>query len=368
MPAEQPDTPSRIRRLALRVRVPLILALLAGGILLVTVLVNEEDDPTTFRSDEIGRGEALAPGEEPKSYRITYDVHRDGADSRMLLTVRRPFRSRVDDGATGMVRLSRLGTRVLAEPGAVPVTTRGAPQVPSGDVRVLPFLRTAVEAHIAQLGERRRLEELDVECQVYTITFAAVGEEWMLCIDDRGLVVEERGPDGRRTAVEIEIDPDVGNEVFSAQTAPAPPEEGGGAFEKADAGTEVVWVAPEPPPGYGHRGRFTFVTPRDDPHRRRGIVDVWRAGPDFVALEQGRSITGAPAFPAVEPAIEADAGAAGPAQLVLTREGPDLRVDRGDGAYVRVHGTAPPEVLRRFAATIVSAEAVPTTTTPTGQD
>lgn len=203
------------------------------------------------------------------------------------------------------------------------------------------------------------------------------------CIDADGIVLDETlFLDGelslRRTAVDVDTGVDLDDpalvEALFVEAVVVPADQGGGSVlpVEPDAGAEgAFWVVPESVTGtdglldgYGYEGRFAVIPPQPERFSEEvdagspiaGTADVYRAGPDVVVVYQGSTQLGDRPFADEPAAIAVDLGALGPGVLLLDATGSEVRADRGDGDFVHVVGTTPPDVLERIARALVITE------------
>lgn len=333
-------------------------ALAAGGIV---VLVGALVVLGVVRSRDVP---AIAERDPPLSYRLTYrvDEFRPGkpAGTRLqILSVRRPFDGRnqtsEDDGSEPAAIVSTID-RVwrLTSDGPEDLGPK-APSTAVGDARPLLAMGRAIHEGLAKQAGRARVRGR--ACTRYAVAqppgkpLSAPGPiaRTELCVDRRGLVLEEKVFSGRtlsrvRRAIEVEIDPDLPPEIF---LAPRP-------RSGADATVHVRKLAddeaadPEPPAvrlpdGFTREGRWLVERTADG---TRTLAAVWTRGPDLLIAETARG-PAAPWPPAVQPvAVRRDGGAG--AELVLDLVASQVRWTAGD-AHRRVYGTLPVEQLLRAA-------------------
>ncbi len=372
----------------LRVRV-ISLVLLVLIVILVVTLASLGDDDGDVRSGSDPIDDAGAPvavRSTPQTYRIVYRVENRGGGDLVVeteeVTVRRPFDGRVVDRAgeppgdnQQSVTVTRFGFFGTDSPRAEPTVLQVPPNPPAGDADPVDALNAAVELDLAELRERRRIAEVDRQCQVYRIggpiaggaltpLGAVEGEHTDLCVDTSGLVLEEVNVVDddrvlrRRVAVEYDESPGVGDDVFDGPDAEIPPaDQGGGSVLEVEPTSrppaDPFFEVPEPPAGFEHRGRFAVIPPQAEAfaeplqrnERVAGVSDVYVDGGELLVIDQGGTLGRVDAFEEHPFGREVDAGALGSAELLLGPRTSEVRVARDGGRYVRVYGTVAPELL-----------------------
>jgi len=319
-------------------------------------------------------------GEAPLAYSITYRVEAGDTVTTDVLTVQRPFRSRLtthEGGSTGgrvlSERASALGVLATSSGGpwgrlVVP------PAVASADLRPDAALAAAIAAGLVEdLGSG---EVGGRACHRYaTATSVASGtlleptdhERAEVCIDAVGLVLSERWElDGSvvrtKRAVALSFD-----DVTDLEVPDGTELDGGGQLERLDDGA----ASPFPnslaigalPPGFDHVGRYAVVPPDlsaepDAPSsapKVATITDVWQRGPDLLILDQGASLGPEP-FPATEVDVPVRLATAGldDAALVLDLRASEIRIHTEDGGFVRLSATLPPDELISIARSLAA--------------
>lgn len=320
--------------------------------------------------------------EIPTSYRVVYEVEAasgpDAPDTvtTEVLQVERPFRSlvmtragRPPGGPVIGGRISDLN-RLLQYVDGRWTELQVPPAPAASDIRLDRVLDALVESDdVERLGVVRRIAGR--ACQVHlfggpitTGELAPVsvrGEDRAeVCVDEAGLVLSEvwsRDDEvlRRRTAVDVEIDPDFDDETFVVEESElVSATDGGGSARRATDDSrfgERTWELPEPPDGFEHEGRWVIVRPRlnvavdpfADPgdDRIAGIATVWSRGPDALVVEQGASRDGTRPFEPHPRGEEVDLGALDVGEVVTDGRGTEVRVSYVDGSYVRVWSTLP---------------------------
>lgn len=361
----------------------LIAAVAAGAVVAVRSRRDDGDGATTLvlrRSGSVVIERAaespLPPANSPNAYRIDYRVtFRSGASNVERLAVRRPFDSRLEtffrpqaDGPPDRVRESRFGviaTRAGTDPARVVATS---PNVAAGDVRVAG-LAAAVEAGVAERRERRRVAGR--ECDVYRAGGSVIDgplrrptprDHTDVCVDAAGLLLEgwvvtDGKPLVHRLATAVTDAPSrVGDMTLTLPDAPTDPAGGDGSIGQVQAGTAPVgpaFAVDTAPAGFAFKGRFAVVPGQlalADPTREgqavAGLTDVWTRGSEIVAVEQGGRLDQSDPFSYDEKSPKVDlAPLASEGELRFSLSGAELRVLLGEGRFVRVYGTVPPDSL-----------------------
>lgn len=311
----------------------------------------------------------LGATDPARSYRVVYLVEDfaagGAAASTEILTVRRPFESRVEVRSGRPPGTERLSLTIggfaqqQRTSGAEASVLTVEPSPPPGDVRVDGLLDDAVaRGLLVATDERRELEGRP--CDVYR----TAGRE--LCIDEGGIVLgDELVVDGevrrRRTAISVAVNPArLADEDFAITGTPVPPADGGGAIREvtADSRTDeaTVYEMEAGAEGFRHRGRYA-ITPAGSVGetgivptgvRAVGVIDVWTRGPDFVAVFNGGTDDQADPF-ADDPRARPVEFASRLGESVVSLAGAEVRADLGEGRFVRVYGTVAVDELVALA-------------------
>lgn len=303
--------------------------------------------------------EPLALGDLPASYRITYRVQDGDRTTMEVLSVERPFDSRLETfdgedvrGRPDMVEINTLG-RSAREGGR---SGRLAVAVPPGlapaDVRV----EHALGSDVLERGERKTI--VDRECQVFRtgqslrLVELVAGDDVEVCIDAAGLVLEERDGDRRRTAIEVELDVEAS---FDVGTRTVPVLDGGGAVQPLSDDSRppgTFWELGDDLP-LPHAGRYAVVPPQPDAFtdatlRGRRIAtttDVLTDGFDLVVIDRGGTLEGIDVIGEDDEGQTVDVGDLGEGTLRRTSFGAEITVALDAGQFIRVSGTLPTDEL-----------------------
>lgn len=317
----------------------------------------------------------------PASYRLVYRVElwRSGERSTSTeeLLVRRPFEG-VRERRRGQTVQDRTRTalgRLTLGPVGQQVVVATAPGAAVGDLRLDTVLEEALDD--GRISRREVREVAGNACQVYRfagpigtggIEPPETSEEWAdLCFDARGLLLEEVWVVGgrvrqRRLAEVVEVDPVIEQGRFAFEDPLLDPKRGGGSLRPVDLGSRPpgpFWELATPPPGFTAQDRFALVPPVDESaaanerSRIGSVVDLFVAGPDFIAIDQGGTINQVQALPKPGPDSRTEAiDGLGKAELLLSIRTNEVRVLLDRGRFLRVYGTRPLDELLTVARSL----------------
>lgn len=313
----------------------------------------------------------------PRRFTITYRVVTGEAETTEVLTVQRPFASRlvVHEGASTKGRvlserassLGLLGTSSGARWGRLVVP----PAPASADLRPDVALAAAVGSHLVDdlgpatvLGRPCRRYAVGTTVSGGTLTPIKEGERAEVCIDASGLLLEERwtikGELVRtRRAVALTSGGTEPLDVPAGQ-----PLTGSGLLTRLADNAPVPFaesVTMRVPEGFAHEGRFAVVPPdlslqdqqtqKESAPKIATVTDVWTRGADLLILDQGAA-TGADPFAPSEVAAPLDLPGFASARLVLDLRASEVRVRLADGGFVRIAATLPPDELIAIARSL----------------
>lgn len=298
--------------------------------------------------------EPLALDDVVTSYRITYEVREGDDRSTEVLTVNRPFESRIETGDTVEVTTFGRSSRTTVDGEVLAVAV--PPTVAPGDARVEHHLGTEV------LERGRRKTVAGRECQVFRtgqslrLVELLPGDAVEVCIDASGLVLEERDGDRVRVATEVEIDVD---DTYAVEERTVPVLQGGGAVQRLTDDSRTpgeFWELGDDLP-LPHDGRYAVVPPQPDAFsdatlRGRRIAtttDVLTDGVDVIVVDRGGTLEGIDVIGDDDAAEIVDAGALGDGTLRRTSFGAELTVQLDGGRFVRISGTVPVDDLLAVA-------------------
>lgn len=312
------------------------------------------------------------------TYRVTSLASGSGATTSWeLLTVQRPFTS------------SDLTYRRRPTPGAVPVSgslfTRdtlyvdqggtvhpvaGRQPGPGGDDQDLATQLPELEDRglVRDLGRSRHLA--GASCQLYRFSgppngavapFAGSDHD-DICLDSRGIeLAEDWTYRGRlveeRAAVALSVGRVSDPVTAGALRAAGRPAAGSGTpLAAPDPSATTFLPAPPVPPGFHRAALERFVEP--DPQNPAGLLAasvVWAFtdGPDVITVEAGQGAPGQLPWGTEPTRAEAITLAGlGRAQSAIRSDGAEVRVDLGNGRWVRVRGTVPVAGLVVYAGSL----------------
>ncbi len=346
--------------------------------------------------DDSGDGDGLPEVGEgiPEAYRIVYEVVTPDARGTEERTVHRPFDARVVQrdaaGAVTAERWSTLGVLVTRSQGADAVRIDTAVAPAASDVRPERFTDRLVEA--GRLEERtggrvrgracvRVAEASDVLTAVDPGAEGEAGEPISVpvtverCVDDQGLVLEERWTTraGERVLTKRAVELELGDNVPTIEVpdaTPLPAEQGNGAVREIDADERPpfveAWERPVPD-GFTFVGRYA-VSPARLSTSSSAVpgeadlalyTDVWRRGPDVIMLDQGAADGGATPFDPETALGPVELAGIGPAELAVDVRIAEVRLTRPVGGFVRVAGTIDPDDLVALAGNLRPLGATP---------
>lgn len=341
----------------------------AAGVLtagLVASIVVVTGGPTS----DAGSTAALDFDVVPESYVVRYETS-SGAD--LLVQVMRPWASRTVVGE--QLQRADLGILAIGAEDAETAAFVSLPAIAPGDLRPDIALPDAVARGLAEIGERKVVN--GTECQTYLTRapldaepIAPPGETVVAsCIDDRGLLLEERqSVSGRevlsRMAVEVLVPGPVLEGPNGVEQLLLDVDEGGAAMRPipdVEALRIAAWHL-DAVPGFELVGAFATVhaNPKvqTDPLERftrvASVTWVWEDGHDVVILETGAVTDGSSVpIPGGGVSIGRWPGplALDDATLLVSARGNELRHSDGDG-FLRLLVTLPTDRLLEIASMV----------------
>lgn len=312
-------------------------------------------------------------GGEPSSYRITYRVRAGDEVTTEVLSVRRPFDSRlvVRSGrppgeAVRSVRTGRFGTIEADSATSEPLRLTVPPSLAPSDLRLRPTLEAAAAAGIVRATGRRTVAGRPCELFVTggpvsagtLVPLAdAESESAEICVDARGLLLEERWLKSRtvlrhRRAVAVSALSEMPRFGITGAKAPASGQDGSitrvtdesrlplGSFE----------LSGPPLPGFERLGRWASISPRlgelsgqlePDAGRRAALHEIWTRGVDVFTVEQGSLLGVGGPLEDHPHGISTDLGSLGTGQSIHDLRLNEVRANVPGFGYVRVTGTVP---------------------------
>jgi hypothetical protein len=297
------------------------------------------------------------------------------------VTVQRPFNGRVairegttPSGALQFEGRSMLGSYSNNDQTGTEQVSGDAPAVAFGDMRIGPSLDDLVAKGLFVLRERRHA--LGQDCQVYRtgsplqslkITAPTATDYADACVNDAGLPLEEVTVVGgkltqRLTATELVLDPGFEPTTFAITGTPVGFDQGGSVLTPLDLTATPApgyWQLDPAPAGFDHTGRYQLLSPDQatqgagDPIS--GYVDVYVRGVDVLVVRQGPTAGEPDLSSAASAGAPVDAGALGPAQLMLSSIGPVIAAHPGTDTFVDLSGTGAPADLQALTGSLHQA-------------
>jgi len=312
--------------------------------------------------------EPIELGSPPATYRIVYRITDGDRVMSERLVVARPFDSRretfASDDGTGRpvtVDISTFGRASHTESAAT-LAVAVPPAVPGGDVRLDHVVGTEV---LRRAGQRTIAGR---RCQVYEtgqpirLVELIAGDAVEVCVDADGLVLEERAPDRRRVAIEVEVGLDLDPRDFVVPERTVPVLDGGGAVQGLTEDSRTpgeFWELGEERP-LPWRGRYAVVPPQPDAftdatlrgRRVATTTDVLTDGLDVIVVDRGGTLQGVDVIGEDRSSTRVDAGAVGRGALRHTAVGAEITVVQPGGRFIRVSGTVVVDVLLAVARSL----------------
>jgi hypothetical protein len=187
-----------------------------------------------------------------------------------------------------------------------------------------------------------------------------------VCVDGDGIVLREEITQGgipieRRTAVQVDLAPDLDDGTFEPLGERIPEIDGGGRVRRVTAESRPADVAhhqlAEAPPGLSALGRFGVLTDAPVDANAAGtldqvlsMVDVWTGGGDLLVIENGASVRGGPVLGRGH--VDAALSWAPEATAVFLTTGIEVRAPLPTGRFVRITSTLPLDVVLALAESL----------------
>ena len=358
-------------------RIAVIVSAVATAVALVIVLVVLL----------IGRGSTgSVAAAYPRSYVIVYTVIQNGAHHWEVLSVQRPFTasdltyttatSPHDGDQPSGGSMSTANGLYAVDTAAVRLVSGRQPGVPAGD--------QYAGASIAEMTRRGLARDLGTTttvagrtCRIYRFAappsgaiaaLAGGGDHDDLCFDADGLELSEawvyRGAVVlQRTAVEVHASP---LPVVQSSAPQAPSTDGAAAAGPnaatitADAHPSTFIADPPPPQGFVAAGPavdFRFPDPQS-PSQAAAASVVWAFtdGAHVITVEAGSESGGGLPWSDGDTVTEpVGLRGLGPATTAVRSDGFELRIDLGQGEWVRVRGTVPLDQLIAYGHRLTRA-------------
>lgn len=360
-------------------------AVAVTGVLVAVGLWLSSGDGDSPRTTATRSSLPTTPAAEPASYEVTYESTVGEDVSTEILSVRRPFDSRLEvrkgpapGGAMTSVRVSRFGALETDAPTAESLHLTVPPTIAASDLRLKHALARAVLDGRAL--ERGRATVSNRPCLRYVVggpvTSGALlpyvpdgPERAEICVDARGLLLEERWfKEGqllrhRRAVAVRELRPS--SEHFSIGDD-VPRAEFDGAITAVTENSRLPlgsWELDRPIDGFTRLGRWTSISPRlgnansnafdPDEGRQASLHEVWTRGIDVVFIEQGSLLGEGGPLPAHPQAHPVDLGGLGLGEAIHDLRLNEVRANVPGFGFVRVAGTLPIDdiiaIARRLA-------------------
>jgi hypothetical protein len=316
----------------------------------------------------------------PRSYVVTYRVLQNGAQHWEVLTVHRPF-----DGSD-LTYDTPQAPRASEPPAAGNISTDLAlfavegtsvrtvsgrqPGPASGDQYLAPELVDLVARKLAaDTGKDQTVAGRF--CRIYRFLEPPSGpvkplgggsDHDDLCLDRSGLLLSERwtyhgGVVLERTATTVRTSDgelSAGVEPPTPSTAGAAPPSAGAGSAVPDPNPDSFLAPPAVPAGYAAAGPAVKFTLPDPQHPAStvaaSVIWAFEDGPRFVTVEAGTGRPGqVPWRPDDTVTKPATLRGLGPATTALRSDGTEVRVDVGNGRWVRVRGAMSVAQLTAYA-------------------
>jgi hypothetical protein len=352
-----------------------------AGPLLSLVLDSEEAHRMSARSATL----PTTPDSEPVSYQVTYETAVGDDVSTEILSVHRPFESRLEvrkgrppGGAVTSLRVSRFGALETKSPTASSLHLTVPPTIAASDLRLRAGLTQSLrEGRALDLGDDvvkgrpcRRYVVGGPVASGSLIPYVAGGPERAeVCVDARGILLEERWvKDGRllrqRRAVAVE-EFDWSDDTFSIGNELPRAEFDGAVTHVTDTSRLPLgsWELAEPIEGFSRLGRWTSISPRlgsandnafdPDEGRQASLHEVWTRGIDVVFIEQGSLLGEGGPLPSHPQARPIGLGALGAGEAIVDLRLNEARANVPGFGFVRVAGTVPLDDVISIARRLV---------------
>lgn len=328
-----------------------------------------------------GGGAAWRFGGAPSSYVVAYRENINGAAQWEVLAAQRPFAGSdltyvgdsqpASDQRPSSGTISTLTGLYSVTPTGVSLVSGRQPGPPSHDIWLPDELSDATSRGVAKDLHKTR-SVAGVRCAMYVVVqppsgplpaLAGAPGHDDICVARNGLVLSESWTyHGKLVETRAAMTVHVG--AGWPAELPRPPSTTGAAA--ASAAGAVVQPDPSPtsfladpptPAGFAAAGSpLSFRLP--DPQHPTGTVAasvIWayQRGAECITVEAGLEAGGQLPWKSTD-TVSRPAGLAAfsTATTALRSDGPEVRIDAGQGRWVRVRGTVPLAELLKFAATL----------------
>ena len=356
--------------------------LVIGAVGLLSFAVDSADVP---REAPAPRPLPTTPESEPLSFEVTYETAIGKQVSTEILSVRRPFESRLEvrtgrppGTAAKSVRVSRFGALETDSPTAEALHLTVPPTIAASDLRVRHSLVQAVTD--GRAIERGAGVVTGRPCLRYVVGGPVASgalvpyvpdgpERAEICVDARGILLEERWfKDDRllrhRRAVAVR-QLDSSTDQFSIGRD-LPRAEFDGAVTAVTETSRLPlgsWELDGPIEGFSRLGRWTSISPRlgnangnafdPDEGRQASLHEVWTRGIDVLFIEQGSLLGEGGPLPAHPQAFPVDLGPLGRGEAIHDLRLNEARANVPGFGFVRVAGTLPIDDVISIARRLV---------------
>ena len=327
-----------------------------------------------------------APGTEPRSYTITYRTTVGDDVSTEVVSVRRPYESRIEirsgpppGGERRSLRVSRFGAIETSSDEAYATHLTVAPSLAGGDLRMASALTTAAERGRVLMGGRSTIAGR--RCTRYVtggpvtsgslLPYVTGGAERAdVCVDRNGLLLEERwfkGDSTLRSRRATRVSAFEGRSSDFVIRGAIPLAGGADGVLTAVTGDSRLplgsWEIDGPIKGFARQGRWTSISPRlgaannpfdQDAGRQAALVEIWVRGIDVVFIEQGSLLGSGGPLPTHPQGVAADLGALGAGEVVEDLRLNEARANIAGFGYIRVAGTLPLDDIIAIARRLVA--------------
>jgi hypothetical protein len=325
-------------------------------------------------------GSSSAFGPAPRSYVVLYRNVINGVTQWEVLAVRRPlagsdltYRTSTRPTADAVPDAGTISTATAlytATADGVRLVSGRQPGPVSNDLWLSIELREAIARGVA-LDQHESRQFAGMRCAVYRLADPpsgplhrvdmSVGHD-DLCLAHNGLVLSETwtyhgSVVEQRTAMTVSMGAWPAGVPRPSSIGSAGPGSTAAATVTPDADPTSFLASPASPAGFRRATSPVDFQLPDSSHPTQIVAStvVWSfvRGGDIVTVEAGRERGGVLPWSAADsPTRPVSLRGLGAASTALRSDGPEVRVDLGDGRWVRVRGTIPLSELVRYAETL----------------
>jgi hypothetical protein len=188
-----------------------------------------------------------------------------------------------------------------------------------------------------------------------------------ICIDRHGIVIEEYWvKDGkllrRRVATDLDVNVPIASDLFDAKADEPTPDRG--IIVRIDDPPSdeglPLWTLPKAPKGFDRLGRYGVTLSRNSVPSIGGqspevgpssTSDVYVRDADLIVVDQDPSLATTTSFDA-RPVRDIKLERLKDGKLIVDARMSEVRASTGDGNFVRIFGTVPPDQLIDLANTL----------------